>query len=143
MDEWGYSVYALGLDLGAGDVAARLLWFGAAAALVVASIVVSRSGDDKRGFVLAMAAVIACSPIVWLHYFALLLVVVAVAQPRLGWVWFVPFAMYASEELQNGTPMQTGLTLATFAITVAAALWVCPPAPETRARTTPLAESPV
>lgn len=142
MDEWGYSVYALALDLGAGDVAARMLWFAAAACLLAGSVVVSRRGDDRRGFVLAMAAVIACSPIVWLHYFALLLVIVAVAQPRLGWVWFLPLAMYASEELQNGTPLQTGVTLATFAVTVAAALWVCPPAAEARGRAVPLAESP-
>ena len=39
---------------------------------------------------LAVAAVIAVRPIVWLHYFALLLVIVAVVQPRLGIVWFIP-----------------------------------------------------
>ena len=58
-----------------------------------------------------MAAVIACSPIVWLHYFALLVVVVAVAQPRLGLAWFVPLLMYGAEEIGNGSPAQTAVTL--------------------------------
>ena len=122
MDEWGYTVYALMLDLGVEDVVARLAWLSLAAGLVVATFVVSRRGDDRRGFVLAMAAVIACSPIVWLHYFALLLVVVAVAQPRLGLLWFVPFALYGAEEIQNGTTVQTAVVLAAAALTVTVAL---------------------
>ena len=84
MDEWGYSVYALALDLGTGHSAARLIWMATAVAIVFAAVVVARRGDERRGFILAMAAVIACTPIVWLHYFSLLLVVVAVASPRLS-----------------------------------------------------------
>ena len=49
----------------------------------------ARRGDEQRAFVLALAAAIAFSPIVWLHYFALLLVAVAIAQPRLAPVWFI------------------------------------------------------
>jgi hypothetical protein len=124
MDEWGYTVYALALDLGAGDAVARLVWLLLAAGLLGATFVVSRRGHDRHGFILAMAAVIACSPIVWLHYFGLLLVVVAVAQPRLGALWFVPLALYGAEEVQNGTTFQTALVLAAAALTVAGALRV-------------------
>ena len=67
---------------------------------------------------LAVAAVIAVSPIVWLHYFSLLLVIVAVAQPRLSVVWFAPLLMWGSEEITNGTPFQNALTLAAAALTV-------------------------
>lgn len=122
MDEYGYSVYALALDLDAADVVARLLWIVLGIGLLVASVVVARRGDERRGFVLAIAATIACSPIVWLHYFALLLVVVAVAQPRLGIAWFVPLLMYRSEEITNGTTFQTGVTIAVAALTVGVAL---------------------
>jgi hypothetical protein len=122
MDEWGYSVYALALDLDSGHVAARGLWIFVAVGVLASSVVVARRGDERRGFMLAIAATIACSPIVWLHYFALLLVVVALAEPRLGPVWFVPVLMYVSEELQNGTTFQTGATIAAAALTVAAAL---------------------
>ena len=71
---------------------------------------------------LAVAAVIAVSPIVWLHYFSLLLVVVAVAQPRLGIVWFAPLLMWGSEEITNGTPFQNALTLAAAALTIVLAV---------------------
>jgi len=122
MDEWGYSVYALALDLHAGDAAAHVLWAALAVAVLAAAIVVARRRDERSGFVLAVAATIAASPIVWLHYFALLLVVVAVAQPRLGAAWFVPLAMYGGEELQNGTTAQTIVVLAAAGLTVALAL---------------------
>jgi len=122
MDEWGYSVYAVALDLGTGHSAARLIWMATALAVLVAAIVVARRGDERRGFILAMAAVIACTPIVWLHYFSLLLVVVAVASPRLGPVWFVPLLMWGSEEVANGTTFQTALAIAAAALTIALAL---------------------
>lgn len=133
MDEWGYSVYALALDLGAGDALARAAWLVVALTLLAAAYAVTRRGDARRGFVLAVTAVIACSPIVWLHYFALLLVVVAVAQPTLGIAWFAPLLMFGSEELQNGTPFQTALTLVAAALTVGIALYVAPRAPVRRA----------
>jgi hypothetical protein len=121
-DEYGYSVYALALDLGAGDRVARLLWVALGVGLLVATVVIARRGDERRSFALAMAATIACSPIVWLHYFALLLVVVAVARPKLGVVWFLPLLMYGSEEIQNGTTFQNGATIAVAVLTIAAAL---------------------
>ena len=117
-DEWGYSVYALALDLGAGHAVARALWLLLAVAVLAAAVAVARRGDERTAFVLAVAAVIAVSPIVWLHYFSLLLVVVAVAQPRLGIVWFAPLLMWGSEEITNGTPFQNALTLAAAVLTV-------------------------
>lgn len=127
MDEWGYSMYAIALDLGAGHSAARLIWMATALAVLLAAVVVTRRGDERRGFILAMAAAIACTPIVWLHYFSLLLVVVAVASPRLGPVWFVPLLMWGAEEVANGTTFQTALAIGAAALTVALALKPLPP----------------
>ena len=91
--------------------------------LVLGGVVsLARRGDQRRAFVLALAATLACSPIVWLHYFALLLVVVAVAEPWLGPAWFVPFAMYASTGTHNGTTAQTAVTVVAAALTVVVAL---------------------
>jgi Glycosyltransferase family 87 len=118
----GYTVYALAFDLGASEALAAMLWTALAVALVAAVVVLSRRGDDRRAFVVALAAALACSPIVWLHYFALLLVVVAVAEPRLGPAWFVPLAMYGSTGTFNGTTLQTALTVTAAALTVALAL---------------------
>jgi alpha-1,2-mannosyltransferase len=126
MDEWGYSVYALALDANAGEPVARTIWAGVGLAVLAAAVVVSRRGDERTVFALAVAATIAASPIVWLHYFALLLVVVAVAQPRLGAAWFAPLAMYGAEEITNGSTFQTSLTLLAAALTVVLALRSAP-----------------
>lgn len=118
----GYTVYALALDLGASATIAGVLWIALAVALLAGVVAFGRRGDDRRAFVLAIAAALACSPIVWLHYFALLLVAVAVAQPRLGPAWFVPLLMYVSTGTHNGTTLQTFATLAAAALTIAVAL---------------------
>jgi len=118
----GYTVYALSIDLGASPEVARALWIVIAVSLLVGVVALGRRGDERRAFVLALAAALACSPIVWLHYFALLLVVVAVAERRLGPAWFVPLVLYASTGTMNGTTLQTGLTIAAAALTVAVAL---------------------
>jgi Glycosyltransferase family 87 len=122
-----YTLYALALDLGAPSALARLLGLAVACAVLVAVVVFARRDDDRRAFVLAMAAVLAFSPIVWLHYFALLLVAVAVAQPRLGAAWFAPLAMYFATGTFNGTTFQTTITLVAAVMTVVIALRVTPP----------------
>ncbi|MGH3111052.1 MAG: glycosyltransferase family 87 protein [Gaiellaceae bacterium] len=120
--EQGYTAYALGLDLGLTPGAASAVWFAVAGASLAAVVFLARRGDERRAFVVAVGAALACSPIVWLHYFALLLVPVAVASPQLGVAWFVPLLMYGSTGTYNGTPLQTALTLVAAALTIAAAL---------------------
>ena len=117
-----YTLYALALDLGAPTSVARLIWAALAVALLVSCVLVARRGDDKRAFILAVAAALACSPIVWLNYFVLLVVVLAVAQPQLGPAWFVPLVMYASASTYNGTTFQNALTILAAAFTVWLAL---------------------
>lgn len=118
----GYSVYALAGDLGASPTLSRALGLVLAGALLAGVVVLARRGDDRRAFVLAVAAALACSPIVWLHYFALLLVAVAVAEPRLGLAWLVPLLMYFSTGTYNGTTFQTAVTIAAAVLTIAVAL---------------------
>jgi Glycosyltransferase family 87 len=119
----GYTVYALALDLGASSAIARALGVAVAVGLLAAVVVAGRRGDDRRAFAFAVAAALACSPIVWFHYFALLLVAVAVAEPRLGAAWFVPLLMFASGEgTYNGTTLQTAVTIAIAVLTVAVAV---------------------
>jgi hypothetical protein len=117
-----YSVYALALDLGVPSEPARVLWIAVGAVLVLGVVVLGRRGDDRRAFTLALAATLACTPLVWLHYFALLLVAVAIAEPRLSVVWFVPLAMYFSTATHNGTTLQNALTIGAAALTVVVAL---------------------
>ena len=90
--------------------------------LLAAVVWAGRRGDERSAFILTVAAALALSPIVWLHYFALLLIVVALAQPTLGLVWFVPLAMVVTPGSGHPTPFETGATLAIAALTIALAL---------------------
>jgi hypothetical protein len=117
-----YTLYALALDVGAPSAFARLLWLALGVGLLAGVVFFARRGDDRRSFGLAIVAALACTPLVWLHYFALLLVVVAVMQPTLAPVWFVPLAMYFSTATHNGTTFQTIVTIAAAGLTAGLSL---------------------
>jgi hypothetical protein len=68
------------------------------AAWAVTARGVSSHNRDVVVLTLALAAALAASPIVWIHYFVLLLVPLALTQPRLSLLWFVPFAYSALGE---------------------------------------------
>ncbi len=118
-----YTLYALGLELGLGAAAAKIVWLAAGLGALAGCVVLGRRGDDRRSFVLAVAASLALSPIVWLHYFALLLVPLAISRPRFGPVWLLPIALWVVPADGNGrAPWQTVLTLAVSAAVVALSL---------------------
>ena len=99
----------------------------------------ARRGDERTAFVLAIGAALALTPIVWLHYFALLLVVVALAQPRLGLVWFVPLGMYLTPGSGHPTPFETSWTLCVALVTIALAVRAVHDGHATRAAIPPVA----
>jgi Glycosyltransferase family 87 len=61
----------------------------------------SRPANDRRTFELAVIAALVASPIVWPHYFALLLVPIALLSPRLSPIWFVPLVAYLAPVAQT------------------------------------------
>lgn len=140
----GYTLYALGLDLGVSPVLARGLWLALAVVLVAATLFVGSRGDDRRSFVLALAAALAVSPIVWLHYFALLLVFVAVVQPRLGVLWFVglPLNFFVTTGNYNGSTLQTVAVLVMAMVTIVLALLPASLARRSEAVSSPVAARP-
>ena len=120
-----YTVYALGVDLGrSGGYRLGAVDRDRGRRRSRACVVLARRGDERRAFVLALTAAIAFSPIVWLHYFALLLVVVAIAQPRLAPIWFIgiPLQLVVDTGVYNGSTFQTAAVLVAAAVTVALAL---------------------
>jgi hypothetical protein len=110
------------LDMGAPSILARAIWLALGFGLLAAVVVVGRRGGERSAFILAIAAALALTPIVWLHYFALLLVVVASAQPRLGVAWFVPLAMILTPGSGHPTSFETTATLVIAAVTIGLAL---------------------
>ena len=122
-----YTVRMLALDLGAPDPVARGAWLAVGVALLVAVVLTALRGDERRAFVLTIGAALALSPLVWLHYFALLLVVVALARPALGLIWFVPLLTLGSPG--NGTPTTTEAAVALLAAALTLGLALRAPAP--------------
>jgi hypothetical protein len=117
-----YTLYIVGLDLGLPSVLARGVWLALGFALIVLTVALGRRGDERSAYIVAIASSLALTPIVWLHYFALLLVVIALAQPRLGVLWFLPFGMALTPGSGHPTPFQTAWTLGIAALVVVLAL---------------------
>jgi hypothetical protein len=136
-----YTAYIVGRDLGVPSPLARACWLALGLAVLGAAVVVARRGNERQAFVLALAASLGLTPIVWLHYFALLLVVVALARPTLGVVWFVPLGMVLTPGSGHPTSFQTAWTLAVAVLTIALALRACAteaPLPSSRSGRSPL-----
>jgi hypothetical protein len=95
-----YSLVALGVRAHLPQTVAFALSLVVALALLVAAALVARDARraardrDVASLTLALAAALAASPIVWMHYFLLLLVPIALTRPRLSLLWFVPLAYY-------------------------------------------------
>jgi hypothetical protein len=117
-----YTVANLASDLGASSRLAHALWLGVGLGVLAACVFVGRRGDERSAFILALAACVALSPLVWLHYFALLLVPVAVARPRLGFVWFVPLGMVVGPGHGEPGAARMAAVLGLAAVTLALAL---------------------
>ena len=122
--EDSYTTYIVGLDLGLPSLVSRGLWLALGLALVVCVALQARNGDERTAFIVAVAASLALTPIVWLHYFALLLVIVALAQPRLGALWFLPLALFVTPGSGHPSPFDTAWALGVVATTIACATWV-------------------
>jgi hypothetical protein len=67
---------------------------------------------------LAIAASLALAPIVWLDYYALAAVPLAIARPRLSVVWFLPLATWGlpSSGIAARELLGVGRVLLVFAI---------------------------
>lgn len=91
----GYGMLALAHHLGVGQGAGYALLVLAAAPLAVT--VLHRGlvgGDDRGALVISVALMLVASPLVWIHYFVLLALPLALARPRFSALWLVPLAMW-------------------------------------------------
>jgi Glycosyltransferase family 87 len=110
-----YTVYVL---LGA-TTQARIAWLAVAA---VAAVIVFMTRSEDLRFAAAIAACVLFSPIVWLHYFALLLVPLAAQRPRFGALWLFPL-IYWLVPMTSPQPWQIIVALLAMAfITIAPSL---------------------
>jgi hypothetical protein len=89
-DQASYTPYGLLVQSGMSDSVARVVTLGIVLALLWATWV-------YRSFTLAIATALAASPIVWLDFFGLAAIPLAIARPRLSFVWFVPLGAWGLE----------------------------------------------
>ena len=91
----GYSMLAVAHHLGFGRGVADVLLLVVAAAVGLAVIYVGFfRRQEREAMVLAVLLMLVASPLVWGHYFALLLVPLALMRPRLAVVWALPILMW-------------------------------------------------
>jgi hypothetical protein len=125
---WGahsLSVYGAAISAGFSPSTAKLAGELLAVLLVGAAALYSRrAGTDRHSLSLVILAAIASSPIVWQHYFAMLIVVVALAQPRLGWLWAAFPAMWLILlHAPSGNQVVNGYQRVVVYAIVAATVW--------------------
>jgi hypothetical protein len=89
-DQDTYTVFGLLAQLGVGDVGARSVNVALGLGLLVATW-------HLRSFSMATCAALVLSPIVWLDYFALFAIPLAIVRPRLSLIWFLPLATWGAD----------------------------------------------
>jgi alpha-1,2-mannosyltransferase len=118
----GYSMLALAghLGLGRGIGEALLLAVSVVVALALVYAGIFRR-NDRQAIVLAVGLMLVASPLLWVHYFVLLLVPLALARPRFSAAWLVPVAMWLlpPSPAVAGWQLALALVLAGGCLTVA------------------------
>jgi len=121
----GYGLGALGHAFGLRDTTTSVLLLGAAAVASTAILRAQRARriDERESLALFVATACVCSPVSWLHYWALLLVPLALLSPSLGPAWFVPLVLWVTPlEESAGAPWRIVLGLAVASATLGSAL---------------------
>ena len=110
-DDHAYSLFALLIRLGVADVVARIAAVAVGGGLLVLTW-------RRRSLALATAAALVLSPIVWLDFFALAAIPLAIVRPRLSPVWFLPLATWGlpSSGIATDAVLGVGRVLLVFAL---------------------------
>ena len=126
-DQDSYTLFGLLVQSGSTETIGRLV-------VLIAGAVLLAGTWRYRSFTLAIAAALTISPIVWLDYYALAAVPLALARPRLSVVWFLPLATWGlrGAGLGIGDPSEIARLLIVFAVVLGVAFVAEPD----RARTT-------
>lgn len=88
-----YGVLSLASRFGAGYRTGEVVELALSLAFAALCWFVARR-DERTGLVLSALLALVASPLIWSHYFALLLVPFAIAYPTLGWVWLLPLGFW-------------------------------------------------
>src|SRR5262245_45212256 len=112
------SLVGMASTAGLGDPVGQALTVLVGGGLLAGCVLFARRSDDARSFTCALAATLALSPIVWLHYLVVLLVPVAIARPRFSPLWLLPVLLWVSPRPGYAEGVQTFLPAIGAAILV-------------------------
>jgi alpha-1,2-mannosyltransferase len=101
-----YALSSAAAELGVDARLARAFGLAVGVGLVALAASWTRRGDGERGYAAAVAATIAMSPVVWLHYLTLLIAPLGVLRPRFSPLWLVPIVLWVSPRDENGDGLQ-------------------------------------
>lgn len=90
----GYSVIAFLAHLGVGRSAASAVQIALSLAVAAGCLVLARRHREKAAYGLACVLALVASPLIDQHYFALLVVPLALVLPRLAWLWILPVVLW-------------------------------------------------
>jgi hypothetical protein len=78
-----------------------------------------RHERDRLALSAAVLAALLLSPIVWVHYYGLLLIPIALARPRLSGLWFAPMLFWSTHALESNGDLWRLLTAIAIVTAVA------------------------
>ena len=113
----GYAVVAVAADVGLSRQAGTVLEVAIGLLVATACIRAGRRGLEATALAVAVLLMLVASPQVDLHYFALLLVPLAILRPRLQRLWFVPLALWVCPA-SHASAWQAGLFWLVVALVV-------------------------
>jgi hypothetical protein len=112
----GYSVTALVHYLGGGRGLGELVMLAAGAGLCLAIARLGWRGHERQALTATIVLMLVASPIVWSHYFIVLLVPLAISRPRLSPVWAAPVLMWVCPQSTSVVGWQAAVAWGTTAL---------------------------
>lgn len=89
-----YTPLALALRLGAGATLAYVMAGVAVVLVAMVCVIAARHCQDSAVLLGVIALSLLATPVVWRHYFVLLLVPIAIMRPRLSAAWTIPLLTF-------------------------------------------------
>ncbi len=115
LEHTGYGAISAAQHIGLGQSAGVVIELLAAVGLVALVVMAGRRQADRIALTAAIMLMLVAWPLVWSHYFALLLIPIAIASPRLSRVWLLPLVLWGCA-VRGAAEWQILLTWAVVAI---------------------------
>lgn len=129
LEHTGYGLISLTSQIGLGQSMGIFLELAGVATFVAVMVIAGRKRHDRVALTAAIMMMLVAWPLVWSHYFALLLIPVAITRPRLSRLWLLPLVLWGCA-VRGAAEWQILLTWAVVAVICFALMTRRGPQPE-------------